>query len=57
MNSQQYQNQVESDTAKSIRFMKEALKKPGGKTYQNAVELQKAQERHRNRMKEELKVV
>lgn len=45
------------ETAESIRIMKAALEKSGGKTYQNALELQKAQERHKNYMKESLIVV
>ena len=45
------------ETAESIRIMKAALEKSSGKTYHNAVELQKAQERHKNYMKESLVVV
>ena len=45
------------DTAKGIRTMEEAMKKAGGKTYHNAVELQKARERHKNYMKSALVVV
>ena len=52
-----YKNQKESDTAKSIRLMREALLKPGGKTYYNAAELQLAQRKHKDRMKESLNVV
>lgn len=52
-----YKNQKESDTAKSVRLMKEALQKPGGRSYHNAVELQMSQHKHSTRMKEILRVI
>lgn len=52
-----YKNQKESDTAKSVRVMKEAALKPGSRTYENALELQIAQAKHKERMKTELELV
>jgi hypothetical protein len=46
-----------TDTAEGIRVMKAALEKPGGKTYHNAVELQLSISRHKDRMKQTIKVV
>ncbi len=50
-------NQRESDPAKSVRIMKAAMLKDGGKSYFNAVELQSAQRNMDIHRKETIKLV
>lgn len=45
------------ELAKSVRIMKEAMKKPGGRTYENAVELQRAESNLKNFLKENIRLV
>lgn len=47
----------ESDPAKSLRIMNEAIKKPGGQHYMNLVQLQIAQRHMMEYRKDNLKLV
>jgi len=57
VHTQRKKNQRESDPAKSVRIMKAAMLKEGGKSYFNAVELQSAQRNMDIHRKETIKLV